>query len=186
MCNFREQTLHAKIHTCKPLSRVYSWSRSVADTLSSVDSLHGPGVPQEITGLINTLQHLTAMDSSKLGRDTERGKVGELPPEVQSAISMLRQVRDSTTAKEESMHSTEDKQQATEPVQTKEAEHTIQVQTCSRCGQPPGCLATKDDVHQMESRVMTHVDQALDRLQKHLDCQIDTLRHKLDLLLKKS
>ena len=84
------------------------------------------------------------------------------------------------------MHSTKDKQQATEPVQTKEAEHTTHMQTCSRCDQPPGCLATKDDVHQMESRVMTHVDQALDRLQKHLDCQIDTLRHKLDLLLKKS
>ena len=78
-------------------------SRSVADALSSVDSLHGPGVPQEVAGLINTLQHLSAMDRSRLGRDTARGKAGELPPEVQSAISMLKQVRDSATAKEESM-----------------------------------------------------------------------------------
>ena len=150
-----------------------------------MNSLHGAGVPQEVAGLINALQHLGAMDRSRLGRDTERGKVGELPPEVQSAISMLRQVRNSATAKEENMCTNEDKQQAIQPEETEESEHTSQTQTCSRCGQP-GCCATKDDLQQMEARVRAHMDQALDRLQKHFDCQIDKLTRALDSLIHRS
>lgn len=160
--------------------------RSATGALSSVASFHGAGVPQEVAGLINTLQHLSAMHSGGLRRGTEREKMGDLPPEVLSAMSMLRQVRDPTAAnKEESMHMIKGEQQTSMPVQTEEIEHTARMPTCSRCGQLT-CCATKDDIQQMETRVMAHVDQALEKLQRHLDFQMDKLTHALESLTQRS
>lgn len=160
--------------------------RSATDAFSSVASFHGPGVPQEVAGLVTALQHLSAMGRGGLRRDTERGKMGDLPPEVLSAMSMLRQVRDSTAAnKEESMHMSNKEQKASMPVQTEETEHTAHMPTCSRCGQPTYC-ATKDDIQKMETRVMAHVDQALEKLQRHLDFQMDKLTHSMESLTQRS
>lgn len=154
--------------------------------MSSVASFHGAGVPQEMAGLVNTLQYLSAMDRGGLRRDTERGKMGELPPEVLSAMSTLRQVRDSTAAnQEESMHMSNGEQQASTPAQTEEIEQTARMPTCFRCGQPT-CCATKGDIQQMEARVVAHVDQALEKLQRHLGFQMDKLTHALESLTQRS
>ena len=160
-------------------------SRSATGILPvEVGSLQGPGVPQEVAGLINALQHLGAMNRDRRGRGTGAGMAEEVPPEVQSAISMLRQLRDSTTAKEDSVHATKSEPQASQSEQTEEAEHPSHVQACPGCGQPLSC-ATKDDLHQLEARVREHMDRALDRLQSHFDSQIDKLTHAMDSIVQK-
>lgn len=149
-----------------------------------MSSLHGPGVPQEVAGLINALQHLGTMNKDRMGRGTGRGRAEEVPSEVQSAISMLRQLRDSATAKEDSVHTTKTEPEASQSEQTEVAERPSHVQTCPRCSQPC-CCVTKDDLQQVEARVKEHIDRALDRLQNHFDSQIDKLTRALESFVQK-